>query len=311
MIEKPHPSLSILIPTRNFAPNALVRALARQTNTTYAETEILVLDDASSDTTSINALKTLEQEGVCRVLWQPVNQGRARARNILYKESRGEWLLFIDSDAEVLAPDFLIRHLADATLADVVCGGLVNPPPPATRGCELRYKYETAATRKGRRNAQWRNAHPYECISTFNILVNRRVMDTAPFNDSLNEYGYEDTAFGLSLQRHGFSVLHTDNALLHTGITPSPAFLANTEAALRNLTRLPYDIQCEISVARLAERLRNWHLDAPLRLLFRFAKPLLCRNLISQHPSLSFFQLYKLCFLLSLKKNKPKIGYLP
>lgn len=292
--------LSLLIPTRNLAPAALVAELHRQASTlTDTDVEILVLDDASDDTQTVDALHRMEAEGLCRVLWQTKNQGRARARNILYKESGGDILLFIDSDAEVTTTDFLARHFADAQQADVVCGGLTNPTPPAPKGCELRYKYEVAAERKGFRRAERRMEHPYERISTFNLLVHRRVMQAVPFDESLTEYGYEDVAFGLSLQQHGFRVLHTDNALLHTGINANPIFLANTEAAMRSLALLPDDIKRNIPVSRLALRLQALHLAAPMRLMFRLLRPLLRRNLLSRYPILPLFQFYKLGYYLS------------
>ena len=292
--------LSILIPTRDFAPRRLVESLAEQAGT-LTGTEILVLDDASGDTQAKADLHRMEADGLCRVLWQAENQGRARARNILYKESRGSILLFIDSDAEVTTSDFLARHLADAQEADVVCGGLTNPAPPASKGCELRYKYEAAAARKGFRSAVRRMEHPYDRISTFNLLVHRHVMQTFPFDENLTEYGYEDVAFGLTLQQHGFRVLHTDNALLHTGINPNSIFLANTEAAIRSLSLLPDDIKRNIPLSRLARRLHSLHLAVPVRLIFRFMHPLLRRNLLGHHPLLPFFQFYKLGTLLTCK----------
>lgn len=291
---------SILIPTHNFAPTALVADLHKQAAAlTNMNVEILVLDDASDNQTAQNALREMEAAGYCRVLRQERNQGRARARNILYGASRGEILLFIDSDAEVTDTDFLARHLADAKQADVVCGGLTNPPLPAAKGCELRHKYEIEAERKGFRSTLWLNDHPHERISTFNLLVHRRVMEVVPFNEELTEYGYEDVAWGLSLQQHGFKVLHTANSLLHTGINSNAAFLANTEAAMRNLALLPADIQHHIPIARLAKRLQERHLAFFVRLAFRLTKPILHHNLLSSHPILTFFQFYKIGFFLT------------
>lgn len=290
--------LSILIPTHNLSPEALVEALRRLAEALHIDYEILVLNDASDEAETLTALQRMEQTGACRVIQQTARQGRARARNILYKESSGELLLFIDSDALVCSDDFIARHLQDAEKAPVVCGALTNPAPPAPPGCELRYKYETAAEKSGHRTAAYRNRHPYDRIATFQLLLRRDVMERAPFDESITEYGYEDVLFGLRLQELGIPVLHTDNALLHRGINPSTHFLANTEAAIHTLHTLPQTYKQRIGLSRFAMRLQSMHLAAPVRLLFRATRHLIRRNLISRCPSLTLFQFYKLGFYL-------------
>lgn len=292
--------LSILIPTRNFAPSVLVKALNSQATALHIDCEILVLDDASDDAEALSALRAIEQSGACRVIWCQERQGRARARNILYKESQGELLLFIDSDAQVCSSGFLSRHLEDAKQAPVICGALINPAPPAPAGCELRYKYEAAAEKKGHRTADYRNRHPYDRLATFQLLLHRSVMERITFDESLTEYGYEDVIFGLRLQELGIPVLHTDNALLHTGINPNADFLANTEAAMRTLSGLPLPYKRRIGLSRFALRLKGLRLDAPLRLIFRLAAPAMRSNLLGSTPSLTLFQAYKLGYYLSL-----------
>lgn len=292
--------LSILIPTYNLAPEALTEALRRQAEALHIDYEILVLNDASDDREAQAALQRMEQNGACRVIHQTVRQGRARARNILYKESSGDLLLFIDSDAMVCSDDFIARHLDDAEKAPVVCGALTNPALPTPLGCELRYKYETAAEKNGHRTAAYRNLHPYERIATFQILLHRDVMERAPFDESITEYGYEDVLFGLRLQELGIPVLHTDNALLHNGINPNTHFLTNTEGAMRTLHALPLTYKQRIGLSRFAMRLQRLHLASPVRFLFQATRPLIRCNLLSSRPSLALFQFYKLGFYLAL-----------
>ena len=80
--------LSILIPTYNFDPRKLVQDLQAQLP---EDAEILVGDDSP-----------------------PHNIGRAARRNALAREAKGEWLLFIDADAEVRSTSFLADYLAYA-----------------------------------------------------------------------------------------------------------------------------------------------------------------------------------------------------
>lgn len=291
--------LSILIPTHNFAPSRLVNDLSQQANALNEDVEIIVLDDGSDEPSAAFAIQALKKNERCRTLRNEENQGRARARNILYKESRGEFLLFLDSDAQIVCPDFLAQYLAAAQKADVVCGRLTNPAPPAPAGCELRYKYETHAERRGYRTAAWRNRHPYERIATFQLLVHRRVMQQVVFDESIKGYGYEDVLFGLQLQKQGFTILHTDTPLLHTGINTNTQFLAHTEEALKTLCTLPAGVQQQVTLSRIANRLSRLYLAGAFRLFFQLTRPLLRRNLLSHRPFLLFFQLYKLGLLVT------------
>ncbi len=298
--------LSVLIPTRDFVPAELVEQIYRQAEDLGEPYEILILDDASTKPEIQQGLARLEQKGWCRILTQQVNQGRAKARNILYKASSGRILLFIDSDARVIDSQFLRRHLDDISRAEVVCGGLTNPPPPAPDGCELRYKYETAAQRKGHRTAAWRNKNPYKSMASFQLLMRREVMQRVPFQETIAGYGYEDVVFGLQLQELGISVLHTDNNLEHTGINSNTAFLSNTEEAMRTLATLPEQWQQQIPLACTARKLEKWHIAPLLRGIFLLIKPLVRRNLLGHHPSIHLYQTYKLGRLLEERKEAKK-----
>ncbi len=296
----------MLIPTRDFVPAELVEQIHRQAQDLGEPFEILVLDDASTQPEIQQGLARLEQNGWCRILTQQVNQGRAKARNILYKASTGRILLFIDSDARVIDAQFLSRHLADISRAEVVCGGLTNPPPPAPEGCELRYRYETNAQRKGHRTAAWRNKHPYKSIASFQLLMRREVMERVPFQETIAGYGYEDVVFGLQLQEQGISVLHTDNNLEHTGINSNAAFLSNTEEAMHTLAALPEQWQQQIPLACTVRKLEKRHIAPIVRGLFHLIKPRIRRNLLGHHPSIHLYQTYKLGRLLEERKEERK-----
>ncbi|MBR1838023.1 MAG: glycosyltransferase family 2 protein [Bacteroidaceae bacterium] len=293
------PILSVLIPTFHFSPERLVSALSQQARS-VGDVEIIVVDDGSSDEALRQQTIALERFASVYVFALQENIGRARVRNLLYRLAKSDLMLFIDSDAEVVADDFLAAYLVAASQADVVCGRLTNLPPPAPKGCELRYRYETAAERAGKRAAHWRNQHPYAHLSTFQLLVHRRVMERVQFDEHIREYGYEDVLFGLRLQEEEFRVLHIDTPLLHTGIDSNAHFLAHIEAAIRILAGLPPTVQQQIALSRLALRLRAWHVAGMARAIFRLLKPLIRRQLMSSRPSLILFQTYKLGYLLAL-----------
>ncbi len=102
------PSVSVIIPSFNRA-SVLPRALDSVLAQTHEATEIIVVDDGSSDETS--ALVERDYPGA-KLLTQG-NQGVSSARNAGASVSTGEWLAFLDSDDEWL-PEKLSHQLACA-----------------------------------------------------------------------------------------------------------------------------------------------------------------------------------------------------
>ncbi len=97
--------VSIIIPTFNRA-RLLVQAVESVLTQTFADYEIIVADDGSTDETRA-ALAGFAQLLQFRYLYQP-NGGRSTARNLGIANARGQWLLFLDSD-DVLLPDALAQ----------------------------------------------------------------------------------------------------------------------------------------------------------------------------------------------------------
>lgn len=290
--------ISILIPTYNLCPETLVAALAAQAETFARKTaddfacEILVADDASTDRETLRRLRRMADSGCCRVVFLPANTGRAAIRNRLAREARGEFLLFIDADAEVHDEAFLEKMWAERLRADVVCGRVGLPPRPEEPGHELRYACERAA--EHRQAAAVRQRQPYAHFSTFCVMMRRRAWQAVGFDERCREYGYEDVLMGLELQARGISILHTDHTLVHCGIDTNAEFLRKTDAAARTAARIALDVPDISRASRLCRRLGRLHLVGPLRRLLLPAMPLLRRQLLGRKPRLVLFKLYQL-----------------
>jgi len=101
------PRVSIVVPCHDAAPwlaETLESALAQ----TWAEKEILVVDDGSADG-SLAIARSFENRGV-RVLAQ-ANRGAAAARNAGMQQARGDYVQFVDAD-DLLTPDKLAAQVA-------------------------------------------------------------------------------------------------------------------------------------------------------------------------------------------------------
>lgn len=293
-------TLSILIPVYNFDATALVDSLRQRLAAEGVSGEVIVGDDGSTQPQPW--LDRLAGVAGVRVHRAPHNLGRAAIRNRLADAAEGRWLWFLDCDT-ALAPGFSLSRFftPENEGAPVLCGGIVVPPempPHAT----LRYKYEQADVR--RRTADVRNRQPYSQLSTCNLFIRADVFHSIRFDETITSYGHEDTLFGMELEARGIVVRHIANPVVHLGLEPNAVFLAKTETSLRTLYSLAPRLGVGSHLLRMASRLRRFHLAGIVSLLFRLLRRPLRRNLLSRHPSLAAFKLYKMGYFLILVSAK-------
>ena len=284
-----HMKLSVLIPTYNYDCSRLVQQLRNQLP---QDGEIIVGDDCSTDANVISKNEEVSVLTQCRIFKPSHNLGRAAIRNALAKEAKGEWLLFVDADAEVSNPSYIADYLAATKYAPVVCGGTGNLPECPRPEARLRYDYEVAAEK--RLTLEKRRRSPYAQFTTFNFIIQRSLFLSIGFDEHLREYGHEDTLFGLELKRRGIAIYHIENKLTHYGLEDAGTYLAKTETALRSLAALDIEMQRHVRVSAMAMRLDRMHLLGIVRTLYKICKPLLRNNLLGKHPQQLFFAFYKL-----------------
>ena len=128
------PPVSVVIPAYNRAGTirAAVESVLRQT---FADIEVLVVDDASTDGTRTAAEAVADPR--VRVLAHDRNRGASAARNTGIREARAAWVAFQDSDDEWL-PLKLAKQMARLDAGGFVaayCGMVViGRPDDAGRG---------------------------------------------------------------------------------------------------------------------------------------------------------------------------------
>jgi glycosyltransferase involved in cell wall biosynthesis len=93
------PKVTVIIPTYNRA-SVLSRAISSVEKQTFTDWELIVVDDGSTDDTKSLIIKHLKNSKITSFFQN--NRGVSAARNLGIKQSRGEWLAFLDSDDEWL-----------------------------------------------------------------------------------------------------------------------------------------------------------------------------------------------------------------
>ena len=293
--------LSILIPTRDYTCYQLVADLHQQAEELGVPYEIIVAEDGSRSQVNIIANHKITELSHCRHLVNKENIGPANIRNLLAREAAYGWILFIDSDAQVKKADFLSTYYQHIGKADVVVGGLQHQQENHDPHRSLRFKYEKQADLH--RSAAERSQQPYDKFTTFNFMMRRSTFLCILFDKACKDYGYEDALFGVELKKRGISILHIDNPLIHLGLDTNERFLEKSEQALRTLKALGGRMEQHSYVGKTYQRLHKRHLGGVIRGFHTLFGGLIKRNLLSAHPVLLFFSLYKLGYYATLKKE--------
>jgi glycosyltransferase involved in cell wall biosynthesis len=112
--------LSVLIPV--FNEEKTISAVVERVKSVRTDTEIVIVDDASTDGTR-EVLNELARDHGVRVFFQERNQGKGAAIRRAIKEARGDIVLIQDADLEYDPSDYpsLLQPILDGK-ADVVFG---------------------------------------------------------------------------------------------------------------------------------------------------------------------------------------------
>lgn len=311
-----HIDLSILLPSYNNVCVSLVQVLQRQADALRGKLdkpfryEIIVADDCSTDAACIDANCVIGDMLHCRYLRMEQNVGRAQIRNVLISESRGDYVLLIDSDLFLCDDNYLYKY---ATLtADVVYGGtriggkgfamVDDEANTENLKGNLRYIYEKKAEPSHR--AVFRQLRPNQEISVCNLYARRDIMEAHPFDSRFKAYGYEDVLFGKRLAESGIEVTHIDNPVLINEFEPNSVFVKKTEEAILTLCRFEQDLEGYSNLKTKVTSLGRYIPLSLFRLWHRIMKNKEKRNLTGSKPSLLLFKLYKLGFFLENRKVK-------
>ena len=303
--------LSILIPTYNNVCFELVKNLQAQVallsssteslpSSFHFEYEILVADDGSTDQTTIEDNRIINKLPLCHYIERKKNVGRAAIRNFLAKEAQYPWLLFIDSNMNVISNEYLANYQKEEE-NDVIYGGYQIKKDAHTQKrlkYNLRYIFELASVQNG--DYRMRQTNPYGDFHTSNFIVKRSIMLKYPFDERFFHYGYEDVLWGKTLKDNQISIHHVDNPLGYEHFIGNMSFINKTEESLHTLYQFRRELQDYSKIISYANKVKSWHLYASCQRLFPlFSLPIKAR-LTGNKPSIFLFNIYKLLYYIHL-----------
>lgn len=107
------PPVSVIICAYN-AEKYIEAAISSVLQQTYTNIEILILDDASTDSTFQIIQKAAEKDDRIRYIKLSENSGIANARKVGLKNAKYDWILFIDAD-DIAMPEMLATQIEVVT----------------------------------------------------------------------------------------------------------------------------------------------------------------------------------------------------
>ncbi|MFN0084189.1 MAG: glycosyltransferase family 2 protein [Blastocatellia bacterium] len=261
--------ISVILPVYNQS-----RYLAQAVKSVWAQQvedlELVIVDDGSTDQTPA-VIRQLAAHGPLRAIHQP-NAGPAAARNRGIRESRGEWIAFLDADCYWI-PGKLRVQMASVSQGPkekefCYCGSLLVDDQDAV-----------LMTRIHRNNGRlldeliWGN-----CLSTSSALVRRdRLLEAGLFNEDLR-IG-EDWDLWLRLASRA-DTIYVPAALMAERFNDwdqkydMPAYEKATKAVLRGFYEFIRENEEARSILDRRQLISSWHLSVLARSYLHHRKPL-------------------------------------
>ncbi|WP_142783789.1 glycosyltransferase family 2 protein [Changchengzhania lutea] len=296
--------LSILIPIYKYNAFPLVLELVKQALSEKIEFEIICVDDASGSSLNqynekINSLNN------STFFSNAKNLGYSSNRNFLVSIAKFNNLLFIDGDSLIINDFFINAYLNMLSKEfDIVYGGRIHPNSISNPYKSLRWKYGKFREDKP---ANRRIKQKYKTLMFNNTLVNKSVFNLIKFDVITNKYGHDDTLFAYQANLAKLNISHIDNSVMHAGIDENDAFLKKTETALNNLKYISKHNLISsgfVKMLSIHEKLKRFKIDLILTMFYKQFKNKMKLNLISKHPSLKIFNLYRLSYFCYIYNKK-------
>jgi glycosyltransferase involved in cell wall biosynthesis len=286
--------ISILIPVYNYNIEPLIKVLCDQVSDTNINYEIIVIDDAS---TSIKYQKQhLLNYKNLSLIQLDKNIGRSAIRNLLASKANYENCLFIDAGNLPKSKSFINSYL-DNLNNEVVIGGMVEAEQKPKKPYRLRWLF----TKKRERFSN------DKVCSSANFMIKKQIINKYPFDESVQQYGYEDLFFFNTLKDNSVDLHFIDNPVIHDCGEDAFVFMRKIEQGLENLAEFSiknYDLIKDNNIVTLYERIHHYRLDFLIKSLFKLTRGLILKNLNSSYPSILLFDFYRLGYFCTMKQKQ-------
>lgn len=118
-VPDPAPLVSVIVPTRDRAELLGVCAQGVLERTDYPAIELLIVDNGSVEPQTMELFTKLKADPRVRVIEDPAPFNYSRLNNLAAREARGEVLVLLNNDIDVIGPGWLTELVGQALRPDV------------------------------------------------------------------------------------------------------------------------------------------------------------------------------------------------
>jgi glycosyltransferase involved in cell wall biosynthesis len=290
--------ISILIPQYNQEVTALLERLEASIPN-HIPYEIIVANDNNQASYPLTQ-EWLNTRGF-RFIQNAKNLGRAKNRNQLAVASQYDLLLFMDEDMMPKTSACIERYHDTLQNNDVVVGGHIYEEKKPNASYLLHWRYGSTIEAK----ASSKNEHKSFSSAVFGIK--KSCFNSIKFNETIVDYGHEDSLFGTSLEKLSYQIEFIDEPCYHLGLHTNSDFVERSRTAIKTLYQIEQRVDHPTghALTRLQEyyTTKNRTRIGQLQLgLIQLMRPF-WRWMAIQWSSVAALQLYKLSCYSKLKKK--------
>ncbi|MCK8783866.1 glycosyltransferase family 2 protein [Roseomonas sp. NAR14] len=253
-LPRPAPAVSVIVPTRDAATLLARCAEGVLARTDYAPLELLLVDNDSRDPEALALLARLAEDPRVRVLPFSGPFNFAAMNNAAVREARGEVVVLLNNDTEVIEPDWLTELVALAARPEIGavgakllyadgrvqhCGITLGPDWSLIHQLRLSGRFDAGP------NRELAVTRSVSAVTAACLACRRAVYLEAGGLDEENlKVAFNDVDFCLRLGDRGYRILVTPFAeLLHLesvsrGYDLTPAKQAENARETRNFRRI-------------------------------------------------------------------------
>lgn len=220
----PPPLVSIIIPTKNRVELLAACLKSIFTKTTYPNYEVIVVDNGSDDWSCRELYSALAREHGARftLIDHPGLFNFGRMNNVAAKEARGEFLLLLNNDTEILNGEWIDEMLRYSQMPEVGAVGaqLLYPTGKIQHAGLVLLDTLIAGSAFERHDSE--SAFYFNLINTVRetsavtaaclMVAKQKFFAVAGLDDVALPNGYGDVDFCLKLRRHGLVNVYTPYA---------------------------------------------------------------------------------------------------
>ena len=221
----PQPLVSILIPNKDHTDDLEKCLHSLYARTNYDRFEVIVIENNSTDKATFDYYKTLPQRYEdCRVVRYEGGFNFSAINNFGRKAAKGDFLLLLNNDVEILSHDWLGEMVGEASQPGVAaCGAMLYYPDDTIQHAGVitglggyaghSHKYH----RRGASGYMFRLAtvQDYSAVTAACLLVRTEVYDALNGLDEEFTVAFNDVDFCLRIREAGWRIAWTPYAELY------------------------------------------------------------------------------------------------